>query len=192
MSYISSAIENVVSRLKNHAEIVIDELVINSAATREEIDAEEQIPEILKEYYRHSNGMILAWHVEDDPFIRGGIVIPLLENVHNTRWKPFGILDHTHDVHAMFQKKSGDDSRVMMESLEGDEDVEFSELGGLILSIKDYYAAFQETLGFRFWQENYNSNENYSIESIIANRGYLWGSSDSTDVPELSSAHVPN
>ncbi len=192
MSFISEVIESVISRLQDHSQIVIDELTINPAASLKQVDAEELVPDILKEYYKNSDGMVLAWHVIDDPVTRGGIVIPSLENVHNSRWKPFGILDHTDDVHAIFQKKSGEDTRVMMESLEGDEDIEFTELGGFLITIEDYFTAFKESLGFRFWQENYRSTENYTIDSIIANRGYLWGSSDSTEVPVLHSAHVPN
>jgi len=191
-SFISEVIESVVTRLQEHPEIIIDELTINPPATKEQINAEQQVPGILKEFYTNSDGLILAWHVKDDPVIRGGIIIPLLENIHNSRWKPFGILDHTDDVHAIFQKKNTEDSRVMMESLEGDEDIEFTELRNGVITIEEYFQAFNESLGFRFWQENYHPLIEYSIDSIIANRGYLWGSGETTTVPELHSAHVPN
>lgn len=191
-SFISEVIENVISRLESHRDIVIDELTINPPASEESIESEERIPEILKEFYRESDGIVLSWHVKDDPVIRGGIVIPLLENIHNTRWKAFGILDYTDDVHAIFQKKNTNDTRVMMESLEGDEDIEFTELASSLISIEDYFSAFEKTHGFRFWQENYRPDIEYTIDSIIENRGYLWGSGNTTEVPELHSAHVPN
>lgn len=191
-SFISEVIKSVISRLESHPEIIIDELTINLPASQEKIDSEERVPQILKDFYQDSDGLVLSWHAKEDPVIRGGIVIPLLENIHNTRWKPFGILDYTDDVHAIFQKKSAEDTRVMMESLEGDEDIEFTELASALISIEDYFTAFEKTHGFRFWQENYRADIDYSIDSIIENRGYLWGSGERSELPELHSAHVPN
>ncbi len=175
MSLIFEVIENVVKRLNNHPEIIVDAFIVNSPVSAEVVDREELVPDILKEFFKKSDGLKLSWHAKSDPVVRGGINIPFLKNIHRTRWKSFGLLDHTDDVHAIFQKKNGEDSRVMMESLEGDEDIEFTELGGSLLSIDDYFKAFSKTFGFRFWQENYNEDVDYSVESIIANRGYLWG-----------------
>ena len=117
--------------------------------------------------------------------------MPLLENIYATRWKAFGYLDITEDVHTLFSKKEAYDSRVMMESLQGDEDIEFTGLGGSIVTIEEYFNAFAKTRGFRFWQENYSSDENYTIDSIIEHRAYLWGSG-SASIPETHAAHFPS
>lgn len=191
-SFITETIEVVISRLQSHPDIVIDKLKINPPALENQIEKEELLPDILREFYRNSNGVELAWHVKSDPITRGGIKMPAIESIHDTRWKPFGMLDYTDDVHAIFHKKSGEESRVMMESLVGDEDIEFADLGGSIITIEEYFIAFGKTLGFRFWQENYSNSTDYSVDSIIANRGYLWGSGDSEDVFDLHSAHIPN
>ncbi len=189
---ISETIQDVIEKLEAHPEIVIDEYTVNPPAEESEIAAESKIPEILKEFFRKSNGLVLSWHAKNDSLVKGGIILPLLENIHNTRWSSFGVLDYTEDVHAVFHKKSDQDSRVMMESLEGDEDIEFVEVGGAIVTIEDYFNAFRQTLGFRFWQENYKPEISYSIDSIIKNRCYLWGDKEESSVAELSSPHNPN
>ena len=81
--YISEMIDSVIVRLEAHPEIVIDELTINPPAEKEKIENEELVPAILKQFYKNCNGLVLKWHVKDNVVIRGGITLPLLENIHN-------------------------------------------------------------------------------------------------------------
>ncbi len=192
MSYIFDTITEVITELKNSPDIVIDELLINPPANATSLEAESKIPSILKELYAKADGLVLSWSYRNDPLVKGGIVIPLLENIHNTRWKAFAMLDYTDDVHVFFNKRGTDDARVVQESLEGDEDVEFVDIAGGIVTIKSYFEAFRKTRGFRFWQENYNPDTEYTVDSIIENRCYLWGSSGEETEIEFHSAHVPN
>ncbi len=191
MSFIYDTIQATIEELKHNTAITIDELLINPPASNEVISAEQKVPSILKEFYARADGLVLSWHYNEDPLVKGGIVIPLLENIHNTRWTAFGMLDFTEDVHVYFNKRSTEDSRVVQESLEGDEDIDFVDIAGGIVSIRGYFEAFRKTRGFRFWQENFNLAEEYTLESIIENRGYLWGSGEETEI-EFHSAHVPN
>ncbi len=191
-NFISEVIAQVIEDLQANPAIIINELTINHASPAEELDAIEKLPGILREFYEKTNGLVLSWYVADDPAIKGGIVMPLLENIYATRWKAFGYLDFTEDVHTLFSKKEAFDSRVMMESLQGDEDIEFTGLGGSIVTIEEYFNAFAQTRGFRFWQENYSSEVEYTVDSIIEHRAYLWGSGETAEVPETHSAHFPS
>lgn len=171
---VSTIISKVIEELTSHPDIVIDELILDAPADQEDITKEEKLPGILREFYQTFNGITLKWHSLSDSFVKGGISLPSLKNLHSNRWKSYGILDFTSEVHILYLRREAEDSRVMMESLESDEDVEFIGLSGNIVTIEDYFKAFRKTYGYRFWQENFSIETEYSIDTIIENRCFLW------------------
>ena len=159
-----------VQKIESDDRFSITKKFIGSGVT----DITVELPKILENFYKKSNGITFLWEYKNDKSIRGGINIPKLDGIYSSRWKNFGTLDYT-DIHTLFQVNNDPDSRVLAESLEGDEDIDFMDLANGILTISDYFTVFSKTFGFKYWQEKYDENKEYSLDSIIENSAYVWG-----------------
>ncbi len=166
-------VNSVLDKLKSDNRITVENVKFGEPVDESLLSQVSEIPMLIQSLYRSADGISFSWFLTSDPTIRGGINIPTFANIHNSRWKRFYTLDFT-DVNILFQKSCREDSTVIAESLEGDEDVELMGISGEVFTISNYFIAFSKTLGYKFWQETYNRDKNYTIDSIIDSHCYLW------------------
>lgn len=159
--------------LESHPQITVTEYFLNPPRVTEDIEAEERIPEIVRQILKVADGFKLSWE-SNDSLVKGDITFPMLENIHLSRWKSFGNLDYTDYIHVLFQKRDSENAGVFYEGFEGEDEEELLPLEGGVHTIEDYLQAVLTTYGHRFWQENYSSERDYSLDAIIKNRAYAY------------------
>lgn len=166
-------LERIKRELYAHPDITVTEYFKNPPQSFERIEAEGQLPTIVKEILKVADGFKLSWE-SSDPLVKGDITFPMLTNIHLGRWKNFGNLDYSDFIHVLFQKRKDENSGVFYEGFEGEDEEELLPLEGGIHTIEAYLIAVIKTYGHRFWQENYCEKRDYSLEAILRNRAYAY------------------
>lgn len=168
-----SELNRIKTELEAHPDITITDFFSNPPQPEEKINTLDQIPTIIKEMLKITDGYKLSWE-SSDALVKGDIMLPTLDTLHFGRWKNFGNLDYSDYIHVLFQKRDSENAGVFYEGFEGEDEEELLPLEGGVNTIEDYLKAVIKTYGHRYWQESYAADRDYSLDAIIKNRAYSY------------------